>query len=477
MAFSFPQVQNNILVPGVYPEVTLTTSGLTPVSDKVLLVAQMSPSGSAIDGQVVSIFDEADAILYFGKGSPAHLASVAALTANPSVDLAVLATTDSSGVDATALITVAGIPDGPANYTFYIDDVQISYDYDGNAQGTVDITKAIANLISAQEVPCTTQFSESTVLLTATAPGTWGNTINFSLSADTTDVSVGNTFVGGLGTVNLGNYQTAGTYAATIANGKWSVIANCLDNTSTISVIDTILDFRASATVQTPAVQIVAYNNNILSTVDDAISFANTIDYPRTAMAYLNYTRQPVLTSPGYKLSASFGSMIPISSGVTVNVPYDGLVLDGISSPAVNDQFNGLAQQAMLEAGLTPLIVVPGEQVAICRAVSTDIDVSQLKDINTIRQIDYVSAQFVTNLKVNFQRVQLSGRTLKSIVSNVANTSYQLESAGILQNTATLSGSITALPNSSTVGRVDVTVPVELVVGLHVIAVDINVQI
>lgn len=478
MSFSFPTVPSNIAVPGVYPQVTLTTTGLTPVNDQVLIVAQCSTSGSALDGQVVPIFDEADAILYCGKGSPAHLAATEALIANPNVSLYVLCIADNiTNADSTATFNVPNNIDVATTGTVYIDDVSIPFSISANDAAS-DAQLTIATTINSYsgQIPCNASLGSETGTVNFNVHGAIGNNSRFAIVSDSTYFD-STSFNSGTGTVNLGDYLTAGTYAATLANGKWDIIVNALDDTSSVSAIDEILTFRASSTEQNPAVQIVAYNDKVLSSVSAATTFAGTIDSPRTSIAYLSYANQPVPTSAGFKLSAAFGAIIPESSGTTVNVPYDGLVLNEIVPPAVNDQFNGLAQQNMLTSGVTPLIVVPGQQVAICRAVDSYTDDERLMDTNTMRQIDYITDQIDTNLKANFQRVQLSNRTLKSIISNVANTTYQLDAAGIIQNSTTYAPAITAVADTTNVGRVNVTVPVELVVGLHVIVVNINVII
>jgi phage tail sheath gpL-like len=231
-------------------------------------------------------------------------------------------------------------------------------------------------------------------------------------------------------------------------------------------------------------VQVVAYTDKEFSSTSAVLAAALALDDARTTLAYISYA-----TGTGYpknssiKLSGAYGATIPLSSNTNVNVPYDDLVLTSVVPPEINDRFFNNICQTLLQGGVTPLIVVPGEQVAICRAVSTytvnaqDLPDPTLADINTIRTIDYVTEEIVDNLSNNFQRVQLSPRILKSIVSNVAQTTYTLEANGILQNTTLYSANITAVPDTGTIGRVDVTVPVNVVVGLHVIAVNIQVNI
>jgi len=486
MAFTFQTVPNNVVVPGVYSQESVTTSNLTPINDECLLVAQINtnsstnPNGIAADNSIVQVNDISDVILYCGLGTPAHLAATAAYTANPNVDLSILCVADkTTNSYATSTMTSVSAP-GAFNVNIFIDDVTIPVSVPSTGISAISIVNIINSY--AGQIPCTAVASEG-VTLTSVCAGTQSN--NIRISTDSTYITF-SAFSGGSGSYASGfsNYLTPNTYAATLAASSHTIIINALDDTSTPAYIETILAFRSGPVEQRPAVQVVAYTDKEFSSTSAVLAAALALDDARTTLAYISYA-----TGTGYpknssiKLSGAYGATIPLSSNTNVNVPYDDLVLTSVVPPKINDRFFNNICQTLLQGGVTPLIVVPGEQVAICRAVSTytvnaqDLPDPTLNDINTIRTIDYVTEEIVDNLSNNFQRVQLSPRILKSIVSNVAQTTYTLEANGILQNTTLYSANITAVPDTGTIGRVDVTVPVNVVVGLHVIAVNIQVNI
>lgn len=481
MSYTFPSAPSTS-VPGVYPANTVTNGNLVPVNDLVVIVAQSTSSGSAIDGAVVRVFDDADANLSCGSGSPAAIAANAAFTANPNVNLSILCIKDAtSGAAATATIYVNSVPSVAETDTIIIDDVQIPFTYVPNGTDTVtnvaiDIYEAI-NAYSTS-IPCLALIPDGpSITLNAKTTGVWGNAINVSIVTDATNISLESGFSSGSGSVNLGNYQTPGTYANTLATIPHSVIINALGDSSNTANISQILAFRAGPLEQNYAVQIQAFNDNVFSSASALSTFAANINDPRTSVGYIAYaTSGSIPKTSGPNLSAAFGALIPTSSGITVNYPYDGLILTGVAAPSYTDYFNGSEQNYLIINGVTPLITKPGNQVVICRAVSTSND-SNFLDTNEIRIIDYVDSQIVSGVKNNFQRVTLTSRVLNSIASNIFNTTVSLEQVGILQNTGTYKSSIVATLDPVNLGQVDVTVPVSIVGGLHVIILNININI
>src|SRR5271157_4081934 len=89
----------NTRVPGFYGQENVSNAlqGLSPLVNKVVIIAQETSSGSVPANTPTKVFDSGSAQLYFGAGSIAHKAVEAAIEANPNVNLTVLPLADGIG--------------------------------------------------------------------------------------------------------------------------------------------------------------------------------------------------------------------------------------------------------------------------------------------------------------------------------------------------------------------------------------------
>jgi phage tail sheath gpL-like len=120
--------------------------------------------------------------------------------------------------------------------------------------------------------------------------------------------------------------------------------------------------------------------------------------------------------------------------------------------------------------------VIPGETVAICRAISTytlnslGFPDPTLLDITTIRALDIVRFQILTALSTKFVRAKNNSKVLNRIKAEVKNTLYLLEAAQVVRDVKTYESGIIVEQDLSDVSRVDIKVPAPVVPGLHVLA-------
>ncbi len=475
----------NTLIPGTIADVTIVSGNLAPVNDQVLLIGQMSMSGVATDGQIVPVFTEADAILYAGGGSPLHLAARSAFEANPSVNLSLLCIADSTSYSKTSwTLAVTSAPTTQQIFNIYIDDTIIPINIPANFGTTGNVASYICSQIGqyVPELPIIADVGGSSIDISSVVSGTIGNYIRVATDPITTPFFT-LTKVTATGVFGLGTYTTPGTYAATIATCSHSVLVNVLGDSTSVNTINTILNFRSGPTEQNYGMQFVAYNDLQYATPALAVTFAQSVNSPRLSIGYIQYVTGTIPKSSATALSGAYGAMIPIRSNITVNVPYTNMAMTGIVPCAVNDEFTGSAEQYLIAGGVTPFNVQPGQQVVIIKACTTNTLTSagnlnyDLLNVGTQRQIDYISTQLTAGVENNFSNSVANDRTLASICSNLFNTTVILEANNLLQNTGNYRSGIIAVYDNINIGQVDVTIPIQLVNGLFVTLLNIQVNI
>lgn len=479
-------------VPGKYVDFDLRNlkPGLTPLDDHVLIIAQKTSSGSIPEKQPTKVFSDADAALYFGSGSVAHLAVREALTANPNLDLTVVGVDDAGGaVKAEGQIDLAGFTGlGGVNGTLqvFIGDQMIQAAY-----STTDTPTSLAlALDSAASVysnvlPVDTTAISSTWGFTAKNAGTVGNYIpirvadkNGTSYVTVTAMTTGST------DPDVGNYNSAGSVLASVAAGNYTVVVNGIPNTQgshdSATKIKTWLDWAGGSVEQRGAVQVLAVPD-IEETYANSKTLAGTsLNHWRTTLCrdvYADSTDAGIARSEYFKEAAAYGAMI--ASQTDPAVPYDGLALTGIAPMAVPERLSFTQMQDLLSNGVSPLNVISGEQVAIVRAISTYITTGgvpdyTLIDINTCRTMDYLRTQIRTRYTLRFVRAKMSARVLKSIKTETMDVLYQLEKAEIVQNVQQYESGVTVVKDNADPYRAVVTIPANIVPGLHVIAATIQ---
>jgi phage tail sheath gpL-like len=144
----FSYIPANIRTPGVYAEYNLRNAvqGLLGTNWQTLLIAQMLASGSALALTPTQVFQESDAMAYFGVGSQAHLMARAALEANRYLQLTVIGVSDAGGaVAATGTITITGPATAAGIISIFVSDEEI----DVNVNNTDTAIAIAGNIVSA----------------------------------------------------------------------------------------------------------------------------------------------------------------------------------------------------------------------------------------------------------------------------------------------------------------------------------------
>jgi phage tail sheath gpL-like len=224
---------------------------------------------------------------------------------------------------------------------------------------------------------------------------------------------------------------------------------------------------------QRPAVYVAGMTDIVDSYANIKTLGGTTLNDGRASLPYLSYASDNLAKTEPFKVGAGYAAVLASTSDPAV--PYDGAVITNVAAPAVIDRWTRTQQEDLLNNGITPLAVIPGEQVAIVRAISTYTLNSQsladptLLDLTTIRSLDYVRAQVRTRLSARFQRAKLSTRTPKMVRSQILDVLYLLQGLEIVQDVDTWKAGVIVERDTQSVGQLNCKIPSAVVPGLHVI--------
>lgn len=477
---TFQTIPDGIRKPGAYfEEITnQAIQGLTPVNDLVVILAQKTASGIVPEKTPTKIFDSGTAQLDFGAGSIAHLAAMAALEANPNVALTVVGIDDANGSapagGSIAINDTTAVSAGSIN--IWVGDQIATANFTAGATAASISASLMTSLTAVSNLlPVTDSSSGGVITFNAKNGGTLGNFI--PLSAKVTQglsAVVVTPMTNGSGDPDLGDYASVGTVLNSIVAGGYTIVANTNPSADALGKVKDLVEFVSGPMEQRPAIQVSAVTDLVDSYGNLEILAGITLNHGRTTIPYINYANDNLAKTECFKIAGAYASVLASQSDPAV--PYDGLLLTPVAPPAVTDRWTRTQEEDLLKNGLTPLDVVPGDEVQIVRAISTyttnslSIPDPTLLDINTIRTLDYVRAQIRTRLGIRFVRAKLTKRIARQIRVQVIDVLGQLEQLEIVQNVSQWSNGIIVETDSVDPTRIDIKVPSNIVSGLHIIA-------
>lgn len=482
ISFTGTGIPGNLRKPGVYfyENVKNAIQGLQPANDSVCIIAQQLATGTVPSKTPTTVYTDADAGLFFGNGSVAHLMARNAILANPNIKLTVVGVDDAAGSAATGSITVGAVPSAGGTLYVWIGDVMGTVSYDG-ADSADDVCTAIYNALLPNSYLLPVTMSPSTNILTFTAKnsGTCGNMIAISAS-DGNGIAWLTIAAMASGAVDpdVGVYSSAGTVLASVVGGGYTIFVNGIPQTAAArdaqTKIQSMVNFVSGPLEQRPAISVFCITD-LIDTFSNAKTLCGTtLNDGRITCAYVSYASDNLAKSEYFKIAGAYAAVIASESDPTV--PYDGLALASIAPPAVIDRLTRTQQEDALNNGVTPLAVIAGEQTAVVRAITTyttnslSIPDITLLDITTYRTLDYVRAQVISRLSTRFQRGKINARIIKMVKTEVIAVLYLLQQLDIVQNVDTYKSGVIVEVDISDPTRLDVSIPANIVSGLHCIA-------
>jgi len=471
---SFDSIPSSIRKPGRYTEfnTSLAVSSLPQNDQKVCILAQKTASGSGTADTPVRIFTTADAILYGGTGSIAHLACKAALDANPNIKLWLAPIDDAAGTPATGTIVVAGIASAAGSIDIWIGNEWINIPV-ANGDAVNDIAAAIDTAINAIEwkLPVTSGVSTDTVTLTARNDGLLGN--NIPVAYRINNVATTTLTVTQVGSVVAG--ATDPSIAGSLTNiypADYNKVICTLNDATNLGLLSTHLTSISGPTEDRPCTGYFGYTG-VQATLETLCG--TTLNQERMSAAYNKYTKTTERGhSLDYEIAAAYTAVL--ASEEDPARPHYGMVLPGIAPCALENQLSRAQQESCLENGVTPLEVVQGEQMAIVRAITTyttnsaGVDDPALLDLTTIFTLDYVKLAIETRQALRFPRAKLSERTPEKVRTQIIDVMKRLETLEIVEKVDDNLDGIICERDSSDANRVNCKIPTDVVNGLAILA-------
>lgn len=324
----------------------------------VLLVGQATSAGSATASIPYQLLRETDSEALFGKGSILDFAAKAAFKAHPFVKLSAVKITE-AGVAATG--TVVFVTTATASTTFQLRIAGVIIECDITSADTITVIgESLEAAINRNtSLPVTANNVAGTVTLTAKNGGTVGNGIQlrgFFYSDCGTTVTIATALSGGTGSASYTNAL------AGCVGQRYHEIAILLDDSTAGGVAKTHVNLESDAEH--------GHGEFAYQTVNGSSSTATTL-----ALA-LNGTRNTVIavnTSESWSVAITAAFAAVASSEEVATRPLNTLPLVGIKPPPIEKRWTKTELRTLLDNGCTPLVVLPGEVVAICRWVVTGV--------------------------------------------------------------------------------------------------------
>jgi phage tail sheath gpL-like len=464
---SFASIPSSIRKPGRYAEfnTALAVRTLPGNLQRTLIIGQRLVAGTVAAGVPVDVFSDLEAATYFGRGSIAHLMVRAALAANPYLSLQVIALDDAgASVAATNTVTITGTATAAGVVTVAVGDVLVQI-----AVSATDVATAIAAALKAQfdaqpDLPVSASVAAGVVTLTAKNKGTLGNGLKVSSTSTAAGVTVANTAPASGAT----DPTLATALAAVFASGHNIIVCPYIDSTS-LTALRTHLDAVSGPLEKRGAIGVFAH----VGTLAQATTLAPTVNSGRIAGLLV-----PNAAENGYEVAAAWASVI--ASEEDPAMPLNTLGLTGIAAVPLVNRLSRTEQEAALNNGVAPSEVGPGEVVQIVRAITTYVkdaggtpDISLL-DLTTIRSLDYGRKAIVDRLSLRFARGKNTARRRAQIREEVLDVMYKLEELEIWEAVKENEDGVIVETDLQDPTRVNVRIPADVVNGLHVLAMRID---
>ncbi|MCA8058135.1 phage tail sheath C-terminal domain-containing protein [Burkholderia cepacia] len=460
---SFDTIPSSLLKPGKYFEFNtkLAVRTLPTNAQTVILIGQRLTTGQVAPLVPTKVFSGDQAALYFGAGSLAHRAAVAAIKANAYVALTVIGIDDAAaGVASKATVTFSGPATADGAYALFIglDRVDVAVATDATA---ADVAASFAAAIGqATSLPVTAAAADGVLTLTAKNKGAAGNSIAVSQLGQAAGVSaVIAPFAGGL------NDPDIAPALAAVFGATYDVYSLGTPTQDVLTKLRTHLDAISHALEQRPA--IAAIGSGVTLATDTTL--AGQINSGRISLGW--YPGSVALPA---EIGAAYAAVV--ASEEDPARPLNTLPLTGLDVTPVTAWAGRTEQESALHNGVTPFEVGPGNVVQIVRAVTTytkdaqGIDDPALLDLTTIRTLDYVRKACRQRIALRFPREKLSEKTPPKVRSELLDVLYKLEELEIVENVEANAGKLIVERDLQNVNQLNAAIPCDVVNGLHVFA-------
>jgi len=469
MSITFDSIPGSIRKPGRYSEYnsSLADQGLPANAKKMLILGQKTTDGTGISNIPVQVYSAADAVTLAGAGSVLTLSVAAALKANPNLELWISPIPDAAGAKSVGTITFAGTASTTGSLEFWIGNVRAEATvFSGDSASEVATSVQAALAAIHHLTPMIATVDTAVVTLTARNFGTLGNNVAVAYKNN----NIGTTTTTVVQPASGATDPSIETALDNVFAADYDVVLDTLNDSTNLGLFKTHMFDISSPTEDRPCTGYFGYTG-VQATLETLAG--TTLNYERMAVAYLKYTKT---TESGhsldYEIGAAFAAVVAREEDPAR--PFNTLALRGIAPCALEDRLSRTQQESLLNNGVTPLEVGPGESVQIVRAITTyTTDATGTKsiaylDLTTILSLDYGKKAIETREAQRFPRDKKTERTkakLKTEIYDVIRLLAQLE----IWNLCDID-EILVEDSLVSAGTVHTRIPAYVVAGMHVIA-------
>lgn len=460
---SFDSIPSSIRKPGKYFEFNtrLAVRTLPGNPQRVLAIGQRLASGSLAALEPADIFSDEQAAQLFGRGSYAHLMARAAITANPYLQLTLIAVDDAAaGVAASGTVTLAGTASSSGVLSLYVGTTRVDVAVASGDSAATLATALKAALDKQTELPVTAAAAAAVLTLTARHKGAAGNGIRLKAVSSASGVSATVVAMAN-GAVDP---DLAPALAAVVGAGH-HIVASPFADQASLSAVRNHLEFVSGPMEQRGATGTFGWPGTLAS----GTTLAGAINSGRLSGAWhRGSSRLPC------EIAAAYAAVL--ASEEDPARPLNTLELKGLDVTGLTDRPSRTEQENALYNGLTPLEIGPGDRVQIVRAITTYTRDAQgvgdvaLLDLTTLRTLDYVRKACIQRIALRFPREKKSERTKARVRSELLDVLYKLEELEIIESVDANKDGLIVEDDSQDVNRLNAKIPVDVVNGLHVFA-------
>ena len=474
-------------VPGAYVKVTLgvgQASGAA-IDSRVMLYGNKTSTGVATVATPYQIASVADARDLFGAGSELFRMARAALTANPLCQLFGIAATESAGQAASGTITFGSGPASKASTVRVFVGGEVIF----VPVAATDTVSAIATAVAAainkmSDWPVTASALAGAVTLTAKQKGPRGNDIAYFA-----DLEVSCAVTVTLAAARL----TSGATSDSLQNASDATIGSRYryhvapgSDTTNIGILVT----RVNATAQ-PAEgrrELVVFAT--YDTPANAITLATGRNDARAQCVWAEGAWQ----TPG-EMAAAVAAVRAAKEATDAAYNLDGEVIPGLVPRRLEaDKPTASELVGALNNGVTPLVDVSGGKVAICRSITTKsqdaLGNPDYRTIDTASVVvpDYIAddiaatwSGFVSTAGAKLGENPAEGKappagvvTPKMARDFLYGRLKAAEESALVENVDARLAELTVSINQVASGRLDASIPVDVVKLLHQFGADVR---
>lgn len=470
---AFDILQGDIRVPTVAVETDLNSgrTGVPSETKKLLLVGYGLAAGSASNGEVHQIFDEASARALWGAGSVVSVMAERAMGVSARIPIYGMSFAENgAAVAATGTLTITGTATGSGTLTSVIGGRVFRAGVQTGDTPTVIGDAIVAKINAAVNAPFTAANVTGTVTITARNKGSEGNTIRHYHSVNAAAVSVTP-----LVSTAFASGATPGdptSVLAGIEGDRYHIIALGVDDATNAGALQAHQEARSNPLEQKWGYGVVGSTGNSAA----AVALAAALDSYRMDVVWQESAEQPV-----YEIIAAMAA--ERARIVRRSQSLNSHVLPGLVPQTLDTVWpNSAEEEAALANGVTPLRPLRNGTVQIIRNINTRVTDPAFIDNIQNEISDYIDEDFITQMKRRYPDAALkvaSPAGTESVLTPLRVLAVYHERMRIWDEEldyiqgadAIIKAKLTqALPNMTDPNRLDIGAPFQPVFSAHVIA-------